>query len=251
MAATFAVLIGRFGGLAIFALVLLAGFALVHSHRYHDRRSKMEQVMRLSSPDRMDRDALALRRHLSESLRRSAEVVDKVLTILVNRKRKKARKLRSLLKEDIDVTRDTENEFVRRLNAVKPQIEPWLMKQLDVLACERDMLQSATTLVELAGEHVLNEHSPPTPGVSESLLQLKDLFGASYAVLAGTAVESAQRTSRTPIDDIAAELDRLTGRVLEDMYAGSSSTRNTTLMLAIVLELRDMLRELKRVESWR
>lgn len=250
MAAVFATLIKLFGIYAIVLLVVAAAFALVHSHRYHKQRSQMEQMILVSSPDRMDRDALTLRQHFSDSLQHNAEVLDKVLTILIKRKRKMAKKLRAALKDDVDATRETENEFVRRLNRVKPKIEPWLMNQLDVLACERDLLQSATTLAELAGEHVLNEHSEPTAPVTESLMQLRGLFRNSFADLAGAEVDPDKRLSSTPIPDIEGELNNLTALVLQDLYSGERSTHNTSLMLGIILEMRDLQRDLLRASAW-
>ena len=250
MAATFATLIKFFGIYAVAVLVLAAGFALVHTYRYHEKRTRMEQMILISSPDRMDRDALTLRKHFSESLQRNAEVLDDVITVLVKRKRKRVKKLLASLKADLIATRDTENEFVQRLDRVKPRIEPWLMNQLDVLACERDLLQSATTLAELATEHVLNEHNPPTQEVSDSLLTLRGLFRDSFADLAGVASANKERSSAHPTQAIERELDNLTSLILEDLYAGEMSTRNTTLMLGIVLEMRDLHRELSRAESW-
>ena len=81
----------------------------------------------------------------------------------------------------------TETDFVRRLNHAQSKMEPWLMKQLDVLACERDLLQSATTLAELASDHVLNEHNPPSITVQESLSVLRRMFRDVFAELTGAA----------------------------------------------------------------
>lgn len=250
MAATFAVLIKTFGGYAVGALVTLAVFALVHTYRYHKQRSQMEQLMVASSPDQMDRDALTLRRQFMETLGRNASVTDRVLQALVTRKRKTVRKLRKYLKDDVNATRATENEFVNRLNRIKPKIEPWLMSQLDVLACERDMLQSATTLVDLVSEHILNEHSPPSERVTESLNRLRGLFRNGFENLAGDPVEAGDSASRIPSRDIDKELDRLTTFVLQDLYEGDQTTRNTSLMLGILLEMRDLNREMQRAESW-
>lgn len=250
IAAIFALLIRTFGTPAVIVLVAAAVLALIHTHRYHARKSRMEQLMLVASPDTMDKDALTLRRHFVDSLHYNADVLDRVLRILIKRKRKGAKKLQLALRADVEATRDTENEFVRRLNRVQPKIEPWLMNQLDVLACERDLLQSATALAELAGEHVLNEHSPPTKQVAESLLKLRRLFRNAFADLAGTGVPAEERVSHTPIQAIDDELDELTRFVLEDLYSGDKSTRNTSLMLGIVLEMRDLQRELKRAAEW-
>ena len=165
MAAVFAMLIKIYSILAIAGLMLLVAFALIHSHRYHARRSRMQQLMVVSSPDEMDREALTLRRHFATSLQRNADVLDKALRLLLKRNRKSAKKLRKALKADLDATRKTEAEFVDRLNRVRPEVEPWLINQLDVLACERDLLQSATSLVELAGEQPVRlclQRLPPT-----------------------------------------------------------------------------------------
>ena len=248
MAGTFAVLIKTFGGAAVAVLVLLAGFALVHSYRYHKRRSRMEELMQVSSPDQMDRDALTLRQHFSDALVENADVLNRVLKVLVSRKHKAAKKLLASLKEGATVTRAAENEFVRRLNRVKPKIEPWLMNQLDILACERDLLQSATTLAELAGEHVLNEHVPPSDAVTESLVRLRDMFRTGFEQLAGNPQAADDGT--LPTHDIDTELDRATALILDDLYAGERTTQNTSIMLGIVLEMRDLNRELDRVASW-
>ena len=173
-----------------------------------------------------------------------------MLKILVKRKRKAAKKLRKALDADITATRETENEFVRRLNRIQPKIEPWLMNQLDVLACERDLLQSASTLADLAGEHVLNEHTPPSEAVTQKLQHLRSLFRNAFSDLSGEAVEPEDRVSNTPIQEIAGELDALTATVLEDLYSGERSTQNTSIMLGIVLEMRDLHRQLQRASAW-
>lgn len=250
MAAAFATLIKLAGAPAIVLLVLAAAFALVHTHRYHTRRSQMQQLMIVSSPDKMDKDALTLRQHFIKSLQYNAEVLDNVLRILVKRKRKAAKKLRKALDADIAATRNTENEFVRRLNRVQPKIEPWLMNQLDVLSCERDLLQSASTLADLAAEHVLNEHTAPSEAVTRKLQHLRSLFRNAFADVSGTVVEPDDRVSASPIQDIGTELDSLTASVLEDLYSGERSTQNTSIMLGIVLEMRDLHRELQRASAW-
>lgn len=250
MAATFAVLIRFFGGYAVAALVAAATFALVRTHLYHARRSKMEELITAASPDVMDRDALTLRTQFASSLERDAAVVDKVIVALVKRKRKAPKKMQALLREDAIATRESESEFVRRLNIAKPRIEPWLMNQLDVLACDRDLLQSVRTLVESATEHILNEHSAPSPTVSNSLLTLRGLFADSFANLAGAQVTPERQRSGPKLREIRAELDRLTELILNDLYAGRTSTKNTTIMLGIVLELRDVNRELERAAAW-
>lgn len=250
LAATFAVLIRTFGIYAIVVLVSAAAFALVHSHRYHAKRTRMDKLISATSPDRVDKDVLTMREHFVDSLKYNAEVLDKVLTVLIRRKRKGAKKLRAALEADAAATRDTEKEFVRRLDRVKPKVEPWLMNQLDVLACERDMLRAAATLAALAGDHVLNEHTPPSERVTRELLKIRGLFRNAFADLAGKDVNAKKRLSNTPIQDMGPELDQLTSLVLEDLYAGERSTQNTSIMLGIVLELRDLHRVLHRAASW-
>ena len=249
IAGTFAALIKLFGVYAILLLLLAAGMALTHTYRYH-KRTQMERMILASSPDTMDRDALTLRQHFTDTLQRNADVLDKVLKVLVTRKHKTVKKLQKSLKKDFSSTRQTENEFVRRLKGVRPKIEPWLMNQLDVLACEKDLLQSATTLADLAVEHVVNEHTPPSEDVAASLGTLRSLFSEGFAGLTGAEGTPGDRASRNPLQAVGAELDRLTGLILEDLYSGNRSTRNTTIMLGIVLAMRDLNRELLRAESW-
>ena len=250
MAGTFAVLIKTFGPYAIVTLVLAAAFALVHTYRYHKRQSRMEEMIQATSPDSMDRDALTLRRRFAESLQKHAAVVDDVLRVLISRKRKGAKRLRKSLSEDARATRNAEIEFVRRLNRVQPKIEPWLMSQFDVLACERDLLQSATTLAELAGEHVLNEHSPPTAQVTDCLTRLRSLFGDAYRDLAVATSAPGHGSSERALREIGRELDSLTSLLLDSLYSGDRTTRDTSILLGIVLEMRDIERELHRVAGW-
>ena len=250
LAGTFALLIKTFGAIAVAILVAAAVFALFHTHRYHARRSRMDEMMTVASPDAMDRDVLTLRRQFSRSLAREAEILDNVLTILVRRKRKAAKKLRKAIKEDALATRTLENEFVKHLNRAKPRIERWLLDQLDFLACERELLQSARTLVDLTCEHVLNEHNPPSERVSEALLRLRGLFRESLARLSDDAEAGTDRSPVQPMREIQTALDTLTELILADLYADRASTQNTTLMLGIALEMRDLYRELERASAW-
>jgi phosphate/sulfate permease len=250
LAGLFAILIKTFNELAVILLVIAAALALVHSHRYHMKSSRMQELVATSSPDEIDKDALALRGHFISSLGRTAEIVDEALRILIKRKRKAARRLQAAVKANEVSTRRTEAEFVRRLHRVRPEIEPWLLNQFDVLACERDMLHSASSLASLAGEHVLNEHSPPTAAAAESLSELREHYQDVFAELAGEAADSSERRSRAPLGEIEAEIDRLTNRVLEALYTGERTTKSTSLMLGIILEMRDLQREIRRAVAW-
>lgn len=246
IAALFAILIKLFGGAALFVLVSLAVFALVHTHRYHQRQTRMEQMMAQASPDSMDRDGLTLRDQFNDLLERNGDLLDRTLAVLLDRSRKRAKRLKKALKQDADLTRDTENRFVRRLNRMRPKIEPWLLNQLDVLAIERDLLQSVSTLIELTREHVLNEHHPPSPRVAESLSKLRTQFRTAFGEL---AAGSGRDMKSTVLRGIDTEIDRLTEQVLEDLYDGANSPRNTSIMLGIALEMRDFNRELQRAAA--
>ena len=248
LAALFATLIKYFGGYAVAALVVAAVFALVHSYRYHRRRSKIMEMMLAANGAQMDKVAQTLRQHFDEALLRHAEVIDRVFRLLIKRKRKGAKKLAASLRADIEATRDTEKEFVRRLNREKPQIEPWLMGQLDTLACERDLLQSAATLADLAAEHVLNEHTPPSPAVEQSLAVLRGQFREGFTLIAATTRDIA--ASKRTIQSIDDGVSELTERILEDLYAGDRSTQNTSLLLGVALEMRDISRAMARTITW-
>ena len=139
---------------------------------------------------------------------------------------------------------------MKRLNLAKPRIERWLLDQLDILAFERDLLQSGRSLVDLTCEHVLNEHRPPSEEVSNALLRLQGLFRESLAGLSGHAEAGADRSYVQPMREIQTVLDELTEHILADLYADRASTQNTTLMLGITLEMRQLYRELERASAW-
>ena len=250
MAATFATLIRAFGGYAVTVLVVLAAIALVRTHRYHDQQSKMNELLLDSTGLQLDEHALELRQHFTAAMQHNAEIVDKTLKVLVTRKRKRVKKLKAALKADASATRETEKEFVRRLNRVQPKVESWLLRQIEVLGCEREMLQSSSMLVDLAAEHVLNEHSPPSAGVAASLDALRGLFAVAFAGLGVETAETPGQPVRRSSHDIDHELDRLTGLILDDLYSGERSTTNSSLLIGIVQELRDVNRELRRAATW-
>lgn len=250
MAAAFAALIKTIGGYAIIMLVVLAAVALVRTHRYHDKQSKMHDLMLDSTGLQLDEHALELRQHFTAAMQHNAEIVDKTLKVLVTRKRKRVRKLMAELKADASATSETEKEFVRRLNRVQPKVESWLLRQIEVLGCEREMLQSSSMLVDLAAEHVLNEHSPPSEGVAASLGTLRGLFADAFSGLGVDSDDTVERPVRRPRQEIDRELDRLTGLILDDLYSGERSTTNSSLMIGIVQELRDVNRELRRAATW-
>jgi hypothetical protein len=196
---------------------------------------------------RLDEHALELRQHFTAAMQHTADIVDSTLKVLVTRKRKRVRKLKASLKADASATRETEKEFVRRLNRVQPKLESWLLRQIEVLGCEREMLQSSSMLVDLVAEHVLNEHAPPSEAVAASLGTLRGLFAGAFAGLGVDATEQPLRRSGQEIDR---ELDRLIGLILEDLYSGERSTTNASLMIGIVQELRDVNREIRRAAAW-
>jgi len=105
-------------------------------------------------------------------------------------------------------------------------------------------------LVNLAAEHVLNEHSPPSEGVAASLGELRELFVRAFAGLGVDGDDVPEQSLRRSSQEIDRELDRLTGLVLEDLYAGERSTSNSSLMIGIIQELRDVNRELRRAANW-
>ncbi len=240
VAAVFAVLIRLGGGVALGLLVVLAAFALLHTHRYH-RRNARKDTGKQTRPAN-GRRTPGFDEHFTESLATNASVIDRVLSVLVRRDRRQARLLRAMLKEGTIATRRAENEFARRLDDDRPDIEPWLKQELGVLACQRDMLQSISTLAELASEHVLNEHTPPSERLRDALGRLN--------------VHFRQRFDATPVDmsaanasDIAPALDDATQFVLEDLYAARITSRNAALLLGVVLELGDLDRELDRIPT--
>ncbi|MEO1203122.1 MAG: inorganic phosphate transporter, partial [Pseudomonadota bacterium] len=251
MGATFAVLIKLFDAVAVAGLVALAAFALMHSYRFHDRRSKTDSVKQTTGSGSPVPDALGLRRQLSLALEHNAEIVGTSLNLLVSRRRKTARQLLGRVQDDINRSRETRSEFVRRLNQDRPEVKPWLKDQFGVLAAEHAMRQASVTLADLASEHVLNEQSPPSGGVASSLASLEELLADSVAALSGRLESDEAQQERAPLARLGSELDTLTERLLADLYSGSATPRNTTLMLGVALELKDLQRELTRVADWR
>ena len=239
VAAVFAFAIKLAGGLAVGVLVVTAVLALVHTHRYHRRNGERDTHKRDQAAPTADRQTRLFDELFLKATATNATVLDQVLSALTERDRRQARRLRAMLKEGTIATRRAEAEFAQRLEDIRPDIEPWLFEQLDTLACQRDMLQSASTLVELASEHVLNEHTPPSEPLRDKLRDLRERFRQRFDEAKTGQPSSLKR-------GMAKALSEAAGFILEDLYSARITTRNAALLLGIILELGDFNRELDR-----
>ena len=86
--------------------------------------------------------------------------------------------------------------------------------------------------------------------MANSLRRLRRLFGDAFDELVRRPESIGKGSSIPLLRDIDEELDRLTTLLLEDLYSGERSTRNTTLMLGIALGMRDLKLELERASAW-
>jgi hypothetical protein len=248
IAGCFAILIRLFDGVAVVTLLTIAAFALVHTHRYHGRVARQSDgITDAARSEHPGTDPVWASFHAA--LEAHTVTLDRVLTLIVSRERRLARQLEKVLKAGSLATRQAEIAFANRLDQQRPEIEPWLMNRLALVACERDLQQSMQTLVELATAHVLNEHTPPSPQVDESLRRLGGIFGEALRILSGSHGNNHAGHARPTLERVPRELDDATRNILEDLYSGRISPRNAALLLGIVLELRDVCRALKEVAN--
>ena len=80
-------------------------------------------------------------------------------------------------------------------------------------------------------------------------MKLRDLLRERFTDLAKIGTQQ-ERSGAPPDNVIEAALDGLTSCVLEDMYSGERSARNTRILLSFILGIRELHRELMRAAAW-
>jgi hypothetical protein len=250
LAALFASLLSVFGGAGLVFLLLLVAFSLYHSFRFHDTRSLRDERARSKDATVFEHQVHLLQTQMSDLFQECSHCVDLSIHGLLNGDRNLLKEADSRINDVQQSCRRKELTFVRVLKRVRPDIDDRLLGHLEVLACQQDLFQSVSVIVNTARSHVLNAHEHLTDSPSESLRRFNELQGK--------AVEAQIKAWRTGSQDVKVtnyigRLDELlteaTRAAVDDLYSNLRPVKFTTLLLTLLTELADYVREIERAHG--
>jgi len=235
-------------GLILLVIALVA--YLFFSHRFHANRSVVDQRAKAKASTEFVHQADLLQDQVSDLLQECSKCVDLCIRGLLDGKRKrldKAYKRAASLGESMS---EKELTFVRVLKRVQPDVDNRLLGHLELMACQQDLFQSVSKIVDNARNHVLNVHESLTDELKEILTE----FNKEQIETTRLQIESWKNEKRNPaIAKHQAALeelhDRATRTVVSDLYNEVRPVKFTTLLLAMLTELADYDRELKRART--
>lgn len=255
LAAFFAVLLSLFGAVALGGLLLLVVLALYHSFRFHGERTRREARGGTLDAAAFRHQGALLRAQMSELLEECSAATDHAIRALVSGNRRP-------LEAAVDAVRALEDSsarktlvFVRVLKRTHPDPDGRLLDQLEILACQQDLYQSIRTIVDAVSTHILNAHERPT---AETVRQLEAFNAVQKEAVAAFAARWRPGASPTA-DPLALARDRIpellellelaTRSAISDLYGKERPVKNTTLVLTLLTELADLVREMERARQ--
>ena len=137
--------------------------------------------------------------------------------------------------------------FVRIISRVKPDFDGNMISQLETLACQQGLFNSVETVVETARTHVLNSHERPSGAVTGLLRkfdQMQATLIRAFAEDLGSANPSLHINGE--LDELMGVLEDASRQVLSELYSKERQVKNTTLLLILLTELTDFVREMHR-----
>ena len=248
LAAFFATLISVFGPVALGALLVLVGFTLYRSFRFHGEREQRQAKSRSLNASSFGTEGELLRTQMHELLSECAGAVEHALLALTRGDRKHLEQSRRALDVIAESSARKELVFVRVLKRVRPKENRFFLAQLETLACQQDLFQSIQTIVATVEAHVLNAHERPTTETTAALQHFLEAQRDVVPFMAdawndGRAVEDGEAAM---LADLMERLEAATHAAISDLYDGSRPIKNTTLVLTVLTELADFVREMGR-----
>lgn len=250
LAALFAALLSAFGGYALAGLLVLVAFALYHSFRFHGARSMRDDRARAKDATVFEHQVQLLQSQMSDLLKACSACVDLSIRGLLAGDRALLSQADSQINDVLQSCRRKELTFVRVLKRVQPNVDDRLLGHLEVLACQQDLYQSVAVIVSTARSHVLNAHEHLTDEIGQSLERFNEIQRKTVeAKISHWA--SGREDGR--IADLIRELDQLltkaTRAAVADLYGDVRPVKFTTLILTLLTELADFVREIERAHG--
>ena len=253
VAAFFAVLLSTFGFAALVVLMVVVAFALFHTHSYHGVRAVRDERARLMDATRFSHQVHLLRSQMSNLLKECSGSVDLSISGLLEKDRGLLDEAASRIQDVKKSSERKELTFVRVLKRVQPEMDGRVLGHLEALACQHDLYKAVERIVETTRQHVLNAHEHLTPMSRDQLREFNE------AQRDAVALQIAAWDSGDDDGSITRRLDRLnrllaesTRSAVSDLYTDVRPVKFTTLLLTLLTELADFVREVERAcDLWR
>jgi len=247
MAAIFATLLSYYEMAALIGLLLFIAFSLYRTFHYHGLRAVAESRIYATYPNQFEHQVHLLQLQMSELLEQCSETLDLAIRGLLDNNRVT---LELATKSSADLKRSCARKeliFVRVMKRVKPDVDDQLLGSLEALACQQDFYQSVSTVVDTVSSHILNSHERLTPRIRDLLVR----FNEQQAGMIKSQVrlwEEGQLDEE--LDHHIRSLERILSKASEitvqELYDDIRPVKYTTLMLTLLTELQDIVRELDR-----
>ena len=136
------------------------------------------------------------------------------------------------------------------LKRVQPEVDGRLLGHLEALACQQDLFQTVETIVSTARQHVLNAHEQLTPETRQTLRKFNEIQ-REMVKLQMSEWESGRGDPNisTLLRDLEELLTYSTHSAVDDLYSSVRPIKFTTLLLTLLTEFSDYVRELERARN--
>lgn len=250
IAAFFAVLLSTFGGLALALLIIMVGLALYYTHRYHGTKSFRDQKARARDSTAFEHQVHLLKTQMSELLKECSDCADLAIRGLLEGDRDSLDLARRQIGDLQQSCERKELIFVRVLKRVQPEVDGRLLGHLEALACQQDLFQTVETIVSTARQHVLNAHEQLTPETRQTLRKFNEIQ-REMVKLQMSEWESGRGDPNisTLLRDLEELLTYSTHSAVDDLYSSVRPIKFTTLLLTLLTEFSDYVRELERARN--
>ncbi|GAB4196432.1 MAG: inorganic phosphate transporter [Wenzhouxiangellaceae bacterium] len=233
VAAVYAMLIKLFDGFAIAALVLVAIFALVHTHRLHKNRRSTRIMV-----DRVDLW------NLRTTVEQVHQVVHSAIRGLVSDDQNGFGGTKKLTKKLWLHLQDVEVQLVKHLRLSTDENMEATRERLNLFSMEQNLYQSAHLISKACKDYVRNAHSPLDDTQRQRLQELLNSFSQfiRYTVTTDAREQPLINTSEFT-DELEIALQDQVGGLRDGQY----SQRNSRLLLSLYLELQDIVETLEQM----
>lgn len=247
LAAFIAIVLSVFGLSSLIAVVAIVGLILYYSHRYHRLRSQLKEQGRAKDSRAFEQQTDLIEDQMSEVLLECSDCVDLAIQGLLNSDQKlleKARRRSGDLEKNCS---QKELLYVRVLKRVQPDIDHGLLGHVEILACQQDLFDSVGSVVENARNHLLNAHDGLTDDLTQLLAQINEKQRQIVALqVAAWQSHTDDRQVSEQLSTVNELLGDATRTVVNDLYQDVRPVKSTTLVLTMLVELTDFVRDLDR-----
>ena len=228
----------------------MVGLALYHTHRYHGTRSLRDQWARTHDSTTFEHQIHLLKTQMSELLKECSDCADLAIRGLLDGDRESLEFARRQVGNLQKSCERKELIFVRVLKRVQPEVDGRLLGLLEALACQQDLFQTVENIVYTARQHVLNAHEQLTPETRQTLHKFNEIQCELVKLQISEWASGRDNPNiSTFLKDLEELLTHSTHSAVDDLYSSVRPIKFTTLLLTMLTEFTDYVRELERARK--